>query len=109
VTDETAHDHYGKRRTAWQQHHIRDIPVPLANEVATVRKQLEMFEDRRLSRLARLATIDQRKEAKRLREAAAALAAGPTAPGPDAIKPVLEGPAGAEAPKPAASPDKPTG
>lgn len=64
VTNETAVEHYSKRRTAWQQHHIRDVPIPMPDQVAQMRKRLKMFDDRRPSRLARRDLIERRPAAK---------------------------------------------
>jgi integrase len=47
LTDETATEHYGKRRQAWHPHEIREVPVPIEQEVTRFRKRLEFSEARR--------------------------------------------------------------
>lgn len=53
VVTTTAAENYGRRRSAWEPHEVEEIPDPVPEEVATVRKQLQFYEERmRLQRLA---------------------------------------------------------
>ncbi len=71
VGNEAAVDR-GKRRLAWPDQEINEIPVPLAAQVTEMRKRLELYEQRREASRLRKAL----KERRRRRKAAAALKSG---------------------------------
>ena len=55
VSNETAVDFYGKRRLAWPDHEIREVPIPIATQVTRMRERLDLYELRRKMLLARRA------------------------------------------------------
>ena len=71
VGNEAAVDR-GKRRLAWPDQEISEIPVPMAAEVTQMRQRLELYEERREASRLREAL----KERRRRRKAAAALKSG---------------------------------
>ena len=71
VGNEAAVDH-GKRRLAWPDQEINEIPVPMAEEVTLMRQRLKLYEERREASRLREAL----KERRRRRKAAAALKSG---------------------------------
>jgi hypothetical protein len=60
ISIETQSEHYGKRRSSWGLHDIREIPKPLDEQVAQVQKYLAAFEERAHLRLMRKAFADGR-------------------------------------------------
>jgi hypothetical protein len=65
----------GKRRLAWPDQEIREIPVPMAAQVARMSERLELYEQRHEAKRLRQAL----KERRRRHKAAAAVARGPDA------------------------------
>jgi hypothetical protein len=62
----------GKRRLAWPDQKINELPLPMAEEVTHMRARLELYEQRReVSRLR-----EALKERRRRRKAAVALKSG---------------------------------
>jgi hypothetical protein len=74
LSNETVVD-YGKRRLAWPDQEIREIPVPIAAQVTRMRERLELYEQRHNAWLMRQAL----KERRRRHKATAAVEPGPDA------------------------------
>lgn len=60
ISIETQSEHYGKRRSSWSLHDIREIPRPMDDQVAQVQKYLSAFEEREHLRMMRKAFADGR-------------------------------------------------
>jgi hypothetical protein len=60
ISIETQVEHYGKRRSSWSLHDIREIPKPMDDQVAQVQKYLTAFEERAHLRMMRKAFADSR-------------------------------------------------
>jgi hypothetical protein len=60
ISIETQSEHYGKRRSSWSLHDIREIPKPLDEQVAQVQKYLTAFEERAHLRMMRKAYAEGR-------------------------------------------------
>lgn len=57
-------ERYSKRRAAWQREEIREIPVPMPEQVRRMAKQLQFYEERHEVQELRRAAKLRRKEAK---------------------------------------------
>jgi hypothetical protein len=60
ISVEAQVEHYTKRRSAWNQHHIGDVPVAIEDQVKQAQKRLTMLEEREHLRLMRKAFIEGR-------------------------------------------------
>lgn len=47
ISLETQVEHYGKKRVAWDSNLIVEVPMPVEEQVAHIRKRLELFDERR--------------------------------------------------------------
>lgn len=47
ISLETQVEHYGKKRVAWDANLIVEVPMPVEEQVAHIRKRLELFDERR--------------------------------------------------------------
>ena len=63
LSNETVVD-YGKRRLAWPDEEIREIPVPMAAQVTRMRERLELYEQRHKVWLMRQALKERRRRQK---------------------------------------------
>ena len=57
-------EHYGKRRAAWLREEIREVPVPMPEQVKRMHLQSELYEGRRKAKKLRQALIERRHEAR---------------------------------------------
>ena len=57
-------EHYGKRRAAWRRDEIRDVPVPIPEQVRGMARQLQFYEERHEAQELRRAAKRRREEAK---------------------------------------------
>ena len=53
ISLETQVEHYGKRRVAWDARLIAEVPMPVDEQVAQIKKRLELFDLRRLDRASK--------------------------------------------------------
>ncbi|WP_157083581.1 hypothetical protein [Bradyrhizobium manausense] len=53
ISLETQVDHYGKRRVAWDSRFITEVPMPVEEQVAQIKKRLELFDLRKIDRAAK--------------------------------------------------------
>ncbi|MBB4376222.1 hypothetical protein SAMN05216573_11363 [Bradyrhizobium sp. Rc3b] len=50
ISLETQVEHYGKRRLAWDSRLITEVPMPVEEQVAQIKKRLELFDLRKIDR-----------------------------------------------------------
>jgi hypothetical protein len=58
-------EHYGKRRAAWLRAEIHEVPVPMPEQVKKMRRQWELYVERRKAKMMRRALAERRHEAAR--------------------------------------------
>jgi hypothetical protein len=68
ISLETEVEHYGKKRVAWDFRLITEVPMPVEEQVAQIKRRLELFDERRADIAAKeaaklsLKPIDERDE-----------------------------------------------
>jgi hypothetical protein len=64
ISKDEAVEHYGKRRRAWLREEIREVPVPMPEQVKRMHRQWELYEERQKAKKLRQDLIERRREAR---------------------------------------------